>query len=123
MIRSIIINLAAMVLWRLVRSCGLTVIFFLKHWYVDGFFFAYHHLARALTRVERLFALKANAYFLFDPLYQERNIVGYVVGFIYRFLRLMCGGIVFFVTLLLGICGYVLWACSLPYIVFRIIYG
>ena len=112
-----------MVLWRLLRSCGLTIVFFLKHWYVDGFFFAYQQLTQMLARVERLFALKANAYFLFEPLYQERNVVGYIVGFVYRLARLFCGGIFFLITLLLGVGGYVLWACSLPYIVFRIIYG
>ncbi len=112
-----------MVIWYFVRNLALLIVFFFKHWYLDGFFAVVRTVARALGALEKSLALKVNLYFFFEPLYQERNIYGYVIGFLYRSLKLLLGGFLYAVIVVVGVAAYLLWAAIPAYILYRIFYG
>lgn len=112
-----------MAIWYFVRNLAFLVIFFFKHWYLDGFFAVTRFVAGTLSALEKNMALKVNLYFFFEPLYQERNIYGYVIGFLYRSLKLLFGGVLYAVIVLGGVVAYLLWAAIPAYIIYRIFYG
>ncbi len=112
-----------MAIWYFVRSLAFSIVFFLKHWYLDGFFAVVRYVGSLLHALEKNLALKINLYFIFEPLYQERNIYGYVIGFVYRSMKLFFGGLLYAVIVLCGVAAYVLWALIPLYSIYRIVYG
>ncbi|MFA6494829.1 MAG: hypothetical protein WC246_00465 [Candidatus Paceibacterota bacterium] len=112
-----------MVIWYFVRGLAFSIIFFLKHWYLDGFFAVVHGVGRILGALEKQLALKINLYFIFEPLYQERNIYGYAIGFVYRLFKLLFGGLLYAFLVVCGLVGYIIWALIPLYSIYRIIYG
>lgn len=112
-----------MVIWYFVRNLASSILFFFKHWYLDGFFAVVRAVSRTLGSLEKSLALKVNLYFFFEPLYQERNIYGYVIGFLYRSLKLLLGGVLYAVIVLAGVAAYLIWAAIPAYIIYRIFYG
>ncbi len=96
---------------------------FFRRWYAGGFFVVYDMVRSLFRRLERKFALRANAHFLFKPLYQEYNIVGYVIGFVYRALTLLFGGLVYAFIGLSGVVVFAAWAAIPAYGIYRIIIG
>lgn len=57
---------------------------------------------------------------LFQPMYQERNITGYVLGFIFRAIRLVIGGTIYGVVILVAVAVFLAWAGIPTYIVLKI---
>ena len=112
-----------MAIWYFVRSLAFSIVFFLKHWYLDGFFAVARNVGLLLRALEKNLALKINLYFIFEPLYQERNIYGYGIGFLYRSMKLLFGGLVYAVIVLCGVAVYALWALVPLYSIYRIVYG
>ncbi|MFA7201407.1 MAG: hypothetical protein WC099_00140 [Candidatus Paceibacterota bacterium] len=96
---------------------------FFRHWYVDGFFAFYGVWMRFLRMCERKLAIRINVRFLFQPLYQERNIVGYVLGFLYRFIKILFGGILYVGTGIVTFGIYIVWALFPAILIYRGIFG
>ena len=96
---------------------------FFRHWYVDGFLAIYGTWLRFLRMCERRLAIRINVRFLFQPLYQERNIVGYVLGFLYRFIKICLGGILYVITGVFACGVYVVWAVLPVLLLYRGIFG
>lgn len=78
---------------------------------------------RLVRACERRLAIRINVRFLFQPLYQEHNIVGYVLGFLYRFVKICVGGILYFGTFALVIMAYVIWAAFPLVLIYKGIFG
>jgi hypothetical protein len=112
-----------MAIWYFVQSLVFLVVSFFKHWYVDGFFYVVRAIAAMLRALEKKWALKNNAYFMFEPLYQEKNIYGYIFGFVYRSLKVFFGGMVYVVIVTCGLSLYIVWALIPLYSMYRLIYG
>ena len=93
---------------------------FLRHWYVDSFTSYSRFIIARLEHMDRTIALKVTWRNLFQPLYQERNIFGYVLGFLFRSIRLIGGGITYVIVIVLASAIYLVWAGVLPYILLRI---
>lgn len=94
---------------------------FIRHWYLGGFTAYIHCFISFLERTDRFFAIKVTWRNLFRPLYQDRSIIGYILGFIFRFLRLIIGGIFYFILIILAVLGYLIWAAFPLFIVFKIV--
>ncbi len=107
----------------LVKTLYFRVVMFFRRWYVNGFFTALNMLRRVLRSLERKMALRANLHFLFKPLYQEYNIVGYVMGFLYRSVKLVVGAVVYGIIIVCAAVLFVAWACIPAYGIYRIITG
>ena len=93
---------------------------FLRHWYIDSFIYYSHIVMALLERMDRTIALKVTWRNLFQPLYQERNIFGYILGFLFRLIRLIGGGFIYALVLLVAAAIFFAWASVLPYIFLHI---
>ncbi|MDP3052339.1 MAG: hypothetical protein Q8N22_00025 [bacterium] len=95
---------------------------FLRHWYKDGFFFFFRRLINFLERLDRYFALRVTFRYLFQPLYQNYTFVGYVLGFIFRGVRLAAGGFIYLLIILAWFGLYLTWAAIPLGIIYKIIF-
>ncbi|WP_297988485.1 hypothetical protein [uncultured Anoxybacillus sp.] len=55
-----------------------------------------------------------------QPLYQDRTIVGYVLGLFFRSGRILIGGVFYLLVFLIGIAFYLVWALVPPFLLFKI---
>jgi hypothetical protein len=108
-----LVYLAKLLLFRIVS--------FFVHWYRDGVLFAYGKLLGAWRRIDRVSGLRVNALFLFRPLYQERNLTGYVLGFFVHLFRVVAGGVAALVAAAVITALLVFWLLIPVYLVMRII--
>lgn len=92
---------------------------FLRHWYVGSFLTISHWLINALESLDRYFALRITLKNLFKPLYQDYTLIGYTLGFIFRFWRALFSGIIYFFVILFFIAIFLAWAGIPIYIVYR----
>jgi hypothetical protein len=94
---------------------------FFRDWYV-GSFFLLSRLASHIFRVlDRNLALRINLHHFFEPLYQDRTVIGYILGFIFRSLRLLIGLVSYFVLFVAFVLIYVAW-CLIPvYLVYEVL--
>ncbi len=93
---------------------------FMRHWYVDSFFSYSHFVISRLEDMDQTIALKVTWRNLFQPLYQEHNIIGYVLGFIFRSTRLIMGGVVYAAIIIVASAVFLVWAGIPPYILLKI---
>lgn len=94
---------------------------FLRHWYRDGFRQIASRTFEVLASLDQVFALKVNFRLFFTPLYQDRSIIGYILGFFFRFSRVLVGGILYLIILVVGAGVYLIWAALPVFILYKII--
>lgn len=73
-----------------------------------------------LEDIDQTIALKVTWRNIFQPLYQEYNAIGYVLGFIFRSIRLVIGGVLYGVVLVIAAAAYLVWAGIPVYIILKI---
>lgn len=93
---------------------------FIRHWYVDSFMAYGRFVVGRLEDMDQTIALKVTWRNIFQPLYQEHNFFGYVLGFIFRSIRLVIGGILYSVVLLVAALVFLVWAGIPVYILLKI---
>ncbi len=72
-----------------------------------------------LERLDQKLAVKITARYFFKPLYQDYSVIGYTLGFIFRSIRLLTGGLVYLAIILAALAIYILWAGLPVYIIVR----
>jgi hypothetical protein len=107
----------------LVKTLFFRIVQFFRRWYGGGFFAVYGQVLRIMRAVLGSLDPRLNLRFLFHPLYQERNVVGYLLGFLVRGSRALAGGVLSLVLLLCGAGAYVLWALIPVAIMYKVITG
>ena len=105
--------------WYLAGRSWFRIFDFFRHWYVSAFRVHFAHLVDRLEAFDRVIALRVTARFLFEPLYGDYSIIGYVFGFMFRLLRLAVGLAVYAAIITLYLALYLAWALVPPYLVFR----
>lgn len=93
---------------------------FLRHWYIKSFWLYSHFVISLLEKFDRRLAFKITLSHLFEPLYQDRTIVGYILGFIFRSLRLIVGIVIYALLIVAAIAIYLVWLTVPVYIIYRI---
>ncbi len=93
---------------------------FFRHWYFGSFRLYSHFIISLLEKLDRRLAFKITLRHLFQPLYQDRTMIGYILGFFFRAGRLIVGGIIYIFVLLLAIFFYLIWLAIPIYIMYRI---
>ena len=93
---------------------------FIRHWYIDGFMAYSRFVIARLEDMDQSIAFKVTLRNLFQPMYQERNIIGYVLGFIFRSIRLVIGGVVYATVIIIAGALFLVWAAIPTYIVLKI---
>jgi len=87
---------------------------FFRDWYI-GFFFLLSRLASHVFGIlDRSLALRVNLHHFFEPLYQDRTILGYVLGFVFRLVRLLAGLGFYLALAIVFVLIYITW-CLIPF--------
>ena len=110
-----------MIIAFLLQRLLLHILLFFRHWYEGGLFAIYGRALGLIRKMERAFSIRINIHFLFSPLYQERNIYGYVIGFLFRGVRIVFFGAVYLIVFVLAVVVYFLWAAIPVWILYHII--
>jgi hypothetical protein len=95
---------------------------FFEHWYVHAYIISVHAFLHILERLDRVFAFRAMFRHFSEPLFGDRSVVGYIIGFLFRLVRIAGGGITYFILGLIALALFIIWALIPVYIVFRIIF-
>lgn len=93
---------------------------FFVHWHRDGLRFVAHHTLSFLERLDQTFAFMITLRHLFEPLYQDYSVIGYILGFIFRVSRLFIGGVIYGGVLLFAGMFYLAWAV-IPFAIVSVI--
>ncbi len=94
---------------------------FLRHWYINSFFVYSQFIISFLEKIDRFFAFKITWRYLFQPLYQDRNVLGYILGFIFRLQRLLAGGAVYLIIIGTAAGLYLVWLAFPVFVIYRIL--
>jgi len=96
------------------------IIDFFHHWYVDGSRVIGHKFISTLEDMDQTFALKITFRYFFQPLYRDFSVIGRILGIIFRFWRIVLGGMVYFFITVLFLIFYLAWVAT-PIII--LLYG
>lgn len=91
---------------------------FFHHWYVDGSRNAFHYFLSILEAVDRSMAIKITLRHFFEPLYSDYTIVGRILGIIFRSGRILIGGLVYGLLVVLFLAVYLVWLFIPPLILY-----
>ena len=92
---------------------------FLEHWYVGGFRIISHWAVSFLESLDKTLALQVTLRYIFEPLYQDRTILGYILGFIFRSGRVVLASIIYVLVIVVFLAVYLGWMLFLPYVLYR----
>jgi hypothetical protein len=91
---------------------------FLEHWYIVSFKKYSDFVLNFLSRIDYYLAWKITLKYLFQPLYKDYSVLGYILGFTFRSLRLV-GASVIYVILFFLIAGlYFFWLLVPPLLIY-----
>ncbi|MCX6702433.1 MAG: hypothetical protein NTW60_01020 [Candidatus Wolfebacteria bacterium] len=88
---------------------------------MNGFKNYGHLVISRLEEIDRTIAFRVTLKNIFQPLYQDRSFIGYLLGFIFRGLRLIFGGIFYAVIISFAIAIFIVWAAIPVFIIYKII--
>jgi hypothetical protein len=75
-----------------------------------------------LEHLDRFLAWRITLKNLFQPLYKDYTTIGYALGFLFRFLRVVLGSVVYVVAFAIALAFYIAWLALPPYLLYRVIY-
>jgi hypothetical protein len=96
---------------------------FFKRWYWNGFFVFWKSLITILSSLDYTFAVKITLRYWAKPLYQDRTIVGYILGFIFRTGRILIGSVIYLLIFIIWLVSLLIWFSILPILIFGSIFG
>ncbi|MDP2704673.1 MAG: hypothetical protein Q8P01_05740 [bacterium] len=112
-----------MVLLYLIHRVAYRVLEFFRHWYVNGFRLYWSFIVRSLMWFDRYFAWKITLRHIFEPLYKDYSVLGYMLGVPFRFGKVVAGGVVYALFLFVAAAVFLIWLLAVPYIIVRIVLG
>lgn len=93
---------------------------FLNHWYRQSFRVYGNTLLNFLNRVDYYLAWKITWRYLFQPLYKDYTILGYILGFVFRSGRLVLSSAIYFLIFLFAAALFVFWLIIPPLLLYLI---
>ena len=82
---------------------------FLDHWYIKSFTKTSHYMLGVFEELDKIFALKLTLRNLFQPLYQDRTLIGYIIGFAFRSLIIIVSSIIYLFVFIVSVALYLIW--------------
>jgi hypothetical protein len=95
---------------------------FLKDWYIESFRFVGNKTNSILRLFDRVLALVVTLRHFGEPLYQDRTVIGYILGFIFRSIRIAIALVVYTVVILIVCILYLIWLLIPIYIVYMVVW-
>ncbi len=99
------------------------IIEFFNRWYVKSLFNMAEYMFNLFEELDKGFALKINFRNLFKPLYQDRNIIGYTLGFLFRGTRILIALVAYFIVFSITAMLYLLWLGIPIFFIYKAIKG
>jgi len=96
---------------------------FFDHWYRGGTRFFWTRTMGVLTGLDGTFAVVLTVRHLFEPLYQDRTFIGYVLGFIFRVLRVALGLLVYLIVAAVALVLYIGWILLPVFSLYKVLEG
>lgn len=87
---------------------------FLRHWYVRSARIYSDFVITKFERLDRRFAWMVTLKNIFQPLYKDYTIIGYVIGFVFRSMRLLVASIIYVIFFFIAAIVYVVWLAIPP---------
>lgn len=96
------------------------IYYFLYHWYVRGFRRVSNRAMNYLEKLDYKFALRINLKNIFQPLFQDYSVMGHVLGFVSRSIRIVVASIVYAVFIVFCLALYLAWAAIPAFAIYKI---
>lgn len=93
---------------------------FIRHWYIKSLRIYTNFFITKLESIDYYLAWKITLRNIFEPLYKDYSILGYILGFIFRSLRLLVGTFIYAIIFSLVAFCYLIWLAAPIYIVSKI---
>lgn len=93
---------------------------FIEHWYVGSFKKYSDFVLNFLSRVDYYLAWKITFRHIFQPLYRDYTFLGYVLGFIFRSIRLFIASVIYLILFAVIIGLYIFWLLIPPIVIYFI---
>ncbi len=87
---------------------------FLRHWYVRSARIYSNFILTKFERLDRRLALVVTLKNLFQPLYKDYTIIGYIIGFIFRSIRIIVASVVYIIFFSVAAIVYLIWLVVPP---------
>ncbi len=108
-------NLPLYLLWRF----SFSVVSFLEDWYLDSFKWTSYRVFNLLEGLDKTFALKITLRHFVEPLYGDRNLIGYFMGIVWRSLRVAVALALYLLIVVVCLSVYLVWLALPPYLLFK----
>lgn len=76
-----------------------------------------------LTGLDGTFAVILTVRHLFEPLYQDRTFIGYILGFIFRVLRVALGLLIYLIVVAVALVLYISWSLVPVFSLYKVFEG
>jgi hypothetical protein len=96
---------------------------FLEDWYIESFYFVYEKTLNILRLFDGTLALVVTIRHFAQPLYQDKTIIGYILGFIFRAIRILIAVVVYTILILFIGALYLVWLSVPIYVLYKAISG
>lgn len=93
---------------------------FLRHWYIKSMKIYASFVIDKLGDLDYYFAWKITLKNLFQPLYKDYSVIGYVLGFIFRVLRFLTASFVYIIVFVTALLIYIIWLLIPPFLATKI---
>jgi hypothetical protein len=93
---------------------------FFRHWYVGGAVAWIGGTIGFLERLDRRLALRVSLRYLFSPLFQQRDLIGFTLGFIFRLLRILVALVVYGAAIFFSFLLFLGWAILPAVLIYKI---
>ena len=82
---------------------------FFHHWYVDGSRAIARRFMSVMRSLDQSFAVVITIRHFFEPLYKDYSIIGRIMGFFFRTLRVIIGGVFYLFVAAIFAIIYIIW--------------
>lgn len=96
---------------------------FLRHWYIKSMRMYWNWILNGLQEIDYYLAWRITAKNLFQPLYKDYSVIGYILGFLFRVVRLALASAVYLLVFAVVFTGYFIWLLVPPFLLVRAIFG
>lgn len=96
---------------------------FFRHWYVRGFFVYGRTVLNVLLSLDKTLALRITLRHFGEPLYRDYSVLGYILGFVLRSLRIAVALAIYPVILAVAGALFLMWLAIPVFIIYKIIAG
>ena len=96
---------------------------FFDHWYRGGTRFFWTRTMGVFSALDGTFAVALTVRHLFEPLYQDRTFIGYVLGFIFRVLRVALGLLTYLIVAVVALALYIGWTLLPAFSMYKVFEG